>query len=900
MKNKAAFLIILLSVILGGCLKNQRLKYSSDWHNAPAGVWVGPELWANRLQDWEVKDGMLVCINNSPMRTVHLTSRRATAVKGNIKSSVNIIMSRGSSYNAGTAAGFLIGAGRGLDYRAASLIHHSTGKLAGLFVGLDASSNLFVRDCEKENEYLKYNDNNNSPWEKANLIMTVSYGDNGYSLRVTAVNPLTNLIIDRLEADNIDPERIPGNIGLVSHSDTPENKGVSFSFEDWQVSGSKLDHQPEHIIGPMAGILYTLSRTTLKINVQMMPLSESENRVLSLEIKEEESWKIIAETRIDSNSHTALFRISNWDKKTDIPFRVSYKLKRRPDREFTEYGVIKHDPVEKEEISMLSLSCIQQIIKEDKNSWMGIDAGSFQWDRHILYPHNQLINNLERFDTDLLFFAGDQVYEGASPTAADTGPLAHLDYLYKWYLWCQTYKDLTSKIPSIVIPDDHDVYHGNIWGAGGRATPPGLSGAEAQDAGGYKMSPAFVNMVQATQTRHLPDPYDPTPVEQGIDVYYTGCNIGGVSFAILEDRKFKPAPKRMFPEADIVNGWPRNTDWNARRRSAVDTSLLGERQLLFLEDWAADWSGGSWMKAVLSQTLLANLATIPENALNDNITQITEVPDSGALLSTDRMATDFDSNGWPQEGRNRAVGRLRKAFATHIAGDQHLGSTVQYGIDEWRDAGYAIISPATGCIWSRRWFPPMAGRNREEGWPLLLGDFEDGFGNKITVRAVANPHKSTIEPIRHNEKSTGYSSITFNRETRDIELTNWPYYAGPGKGKPFPYWPLRFNQMDNDGREALAWLPEIIITGMDMPVVRIYRERTEELVYAIRIRGNTFRPKVFAWGNYRIETGDPDRDKWKVFEGINATSFRDRKALEVDFTLSTANEPYTASQTGDK
>ena len=29
--------------------------------------------------------------------------------------------------------------------------------------------------------------------------------------------------------------------------------------------------------------------------------------------------------------------------------------------------------------------------------------------------------------------------------------------------------------PSVVIPDDHDVYHGNIWGLGGGPVPEGGS-----------------------------------------------------------------------------------------------------------------------------------------------------------------------------------------------------------------------------------------------------------------------------------------------------------------------------------------------------------------------------------------------------------------------------------------
>ncbi len=118
----------------------------------------------------------------------------------------------------------------------------------------------------------------------------------------------------------------------------------------------------------------------------------------------------------------------------------------------------------------------------------------------------------------------------------------YLDYLYKWYLWYWAYRDLTAEIPAVTIPDDHDVFHGNVWGAGGRATPPGLTGAAAQDAGGYKLPAAWVNMVQRTQTSHLPRRTIPATVDQGIGVYYTDLLYGGVSFAVIEDRKFKSAP----------------------------------------------------------------------------------------------------------------------------------------------------------------------------------------------------------------------------------------------------------------------------------------------------------------------------------------------------------------------
>ena len=53
------------------------------------------------------------------------------------------------------------------------------------------------------------------------------------------------------------------------------------------------------------------------------------------------------------------------------------------------------------------------------------------------------------------------------------------------------------------------------------------------------MDKRFVHAVQTTQTAGMPDPHDPTPVEQGIAVYYTDWLYGGISFAIIEDRKWK-------------------------------------------------------------------------------------------------------------------------------------------------------------------------------------------------------------------------------------------------------------------------------------------------------------------------------------------------------------------------
>ena len=64
-------------------------------------------------------------------------------------------------------------------------------------------------------------------------------------------------------------------------------------------------------------------------------------------------------------------------------------------------------------------------------------------------------------------------------------------------------------------------------------------------------------MVQRQQSWHLPDPVDPAPVDRGISVYFTRLRVGGVDFAILEDRKFKTGPAgkipQMGPRPDHIN-----------------------------------------------------------------------------------------------------------------------------------------------------------------------------------------------------------------------------------------------------------------------------------------------------------------------------------------------------------
>ncbi|MCD4768652.1 MAG: hypothetical protein K8R35_00595, partial [Bacteroidales bacterium] len=419
---------------------------------------------------------------------------------------------------------------------------------------------------------------------------------------------------------------------------------------------------------------------------------------------------------------------------------------------------------------------------------------------------------------------------------------------------------------------------------GGIAVPPGTTGNTAQDAGGYKMPARWVRMVERTQTSHLPDPFDPRPVEQGIGVYYTELNYGGISFAILEDRKFKSAPKQLLPDALINNGWAQNREWDAASNADVPgANLLGERQLAFLDHWAEDWSNGTILKVVLSQTIFANVATLPKDEYHDAVVPRLRILEKGEYAPDDKPVSDMDSNGWPQTGRNEALKRIRKAFAFHIAGDQHLGSTIQYGIDEWRDAGYALCVPSISNVWPRRWYPSTPGENQEPVAPDYTGDFIDGFGNKMTVMAIANPVYTGRKPGNLYDRATGFGVVRFQKNSRDINIECWPRFeeAYLDGAEQYPGWPVKINQMDNYNRRPYGWLPGINISGMNNPVVKVYSEDSGELIYAVRILGRSYDPPVFSPGSYRIVVGDDNM--LKELNRLLPENIKGEKQIEVVF-----------------
>ena len=619
------------------------------------------------------------------------------------------------------------------------------------------------------------------------------------------------------------------------------------------------------------------------MSIQMPPVGIEDEQFVRFSYKtvSDPTWTETDSSVIDPVTYQAHIRMDDWNSTVEKQYRISYRLRDEKGRMRTYFysGKIKPDPVEKVTLNAGAFSCISHMEGS-------IDGTRCDYPDRIWFPHTDFVESVKAQNPDILFFTGDQIYEGR-PTAPDLSSQENtrLDYLYKWYLFLWTTGDLLRNTPAVIIPDDHDVYQGNLWGANGKAVPSAPSDSSypdyykgrekywRQDQGGYILDPSVVNMIQSTQTSHLPDPYDATPVEQGIQVYYTDLIYGRVSFAILEDRKFKSAPGAMVPEAKVVNGFPQNRYMSGWRMDNPDATLLGERQLAFIDDWTTDWKDAD-LKAAISQTLLVNLSTFPASFTTDEGLASLPSPPAGVIPEGYRLAKDMDSNGWPQTGRNNALKALRKGYAVMISGDQHLGSLTRMGTDRWNDAGYAFSVPAVGNLWPRRWFPPETGKEHQEGQPPYTGQYYDGFGNKVTVIAVANPELTDQKPGALYNRAVGYGIIKFEKPTGNITFECWKRNADPEKGEEDMYsgWPKTINLMDNYDRPIRTWLPPYIIKGLDNhPVFQVIDEENGEILYTVRVPSYRFQPGVFAYGGeYTVRIGDPDTENFREFNHVKA------------------------------
>ncbi len=825
----------------------------SEWSTHPeiSRQWAGNDYWLNPLQSWKQDNGKIQNIvsggdRNAAILTKELSNRSQEA----FRVSVDIEFLPDTSEQEPNQnenlddvgwAGIQLGLrGQIGDYRDDAI------KGKGICAGITTDRKLFLGNYalskRLQMEDLK---------DTETLIVKGFYDRGVYQLSVgieSDGNEATSLSmvvheswINGLVALTVS-QSVPSDVDYIlprpTYEDVPAlNKSVGggtfASFQNLIFEGDRIDEHPDRAYGPILWSQYSVSDQQVNVSTQFVPIGNG-NRQADLFI----DGAFSQTATIDDEGQNALFHLPNLDLSRDREYEIRYLS--AEGKEYRQGGVIKHNNPSKKLVQAV-LSCVD-------------DRG---------FPHQDLVDNVASHHPDFISFHGDQLYERVGEYGVERN--SKLDYLRKWYVFGWSFGELLRHTPSVIIPDDHDVFHGNLWGNGGKAADvSGGYGYDAQDSGGYKEPPDFVNMVHRTQTGYLPKSTDRKPIEQGISVYHTNLNYRGVSFAVLADRMWKSAPKQLFPDAEIENGWPQNISWNPKTEAFHPSAeLLGKRQENFLSDWSADWAEGVVFKTVISQSPFCNMATLPADIWHDKYVPGLPRYRKGEYPDDDRPVADFDSNAWPQNKRDDALRIMRKSFALHLTGDQHLGSTGQYGIDEYGDAGFWLATPAVANLWPRRWFPAERSSTNTTG-KRYSGDYEDGFGNKITVKGIANPHDIDREPSFIYDKAPGYSIITYEMEANEIELTVWPRWEGKS-GQPFDDWPVRIHKLDNYGKKITGYIGQYELNKES--VVQVINDDTDEIIYTVRPNTNFFIPKVFDNSlNYRVEilNGQQETVSFKV------------------------------------
>ena len=508
-----------------------------------------------------------------------------------------------------------------------------------------------------------------------------------------------------------------------SYLKSPFTKLDILSTNDWWKRGvSKIIDMKVDRDKVIAFGIYTTSNNTLKLSAQLFPLYPKETRSVTLAIYQNDRWEQVQTQEVNELGWSAQFRIENWDMSQS--FR--YKLLHGPSASFE--GLIRKDPINKKEIKLAALSCNSNKDRGDRENY---------------------VNNINALDPDLVFFAGDQSYDHKEHTAA-------------WLKFGLQFRDVFRTRPAITIPDDHDIGQGNLWGENGKKSlrPDG-------NDGGYFFHTEYVKMVERAQTSHLPDPFHKEPLEQGITSYFTNLVIGGIDFAIIEDRKFKSGPNGKIPQQGPRADHILNPDYNPDDINLLELKLLGDLQLNFLNQWAQN-KDQNRMKAVLSATGFCGGAHLHGKQSN-------------------RLHADLDSNGWPQHGRDKALELIKKAGAIHIAGDQHLPTLIKHGITEFDDGPWAFVVPAIiNDYYSRWWWPEdeKPGKNANDLLPWT-GQYLDGFNNKITMHAYANPDSDS--------NGSGFGFIRFDTTSNEVTFECWPRNIDVTNkdAKQFLGWPLK-------------------------------------------------------------------------------------------------------------
>ncbi|MFZ9956787.1 MAG: hypothetical protein ACO3E1_11775 [Flavobacteriales bacterium] len=817
--------ILILLLIPFGVLAQKATVFSFD--TIENRRWIGADFWANRLQNWEVKNGKVYCSRAEELSTLHLLTHEMQSSKGS--SEINFEMGRNELAAKDTAAkaGIIIGlSDENLNYKARAMIQRFTLDEDGVWIGIKGNR-LFAQDLPTSKILCNVDITPNfKSKESLKIRLLIS--------RTKSNEPRIYLYVDGRFVQEIAISSDNKN-GSVAFAVAAGKAGSEFYFN--KLSLSNLASKKERAFGPISTCLYTLNDNVLNFSAQLMPINHHENDSIVIEIQHDDKWLTLASLAVKEQQ--VRLRNMQWNFTQPILYRA--RLKRNGVYYGNYYeGTIATPNKNANEVRIAAVSCNGMYFISEK----GMDYKS------VWTPYELLEQKYKELNPDLLVFLGDQMYE-ARPLFLETNPLLlETDYHYRWLLWCMEMNDLTRRLPTVIMMDDHDYLQGNLWGDGSRLAdrhvPDSLPTQYLNhlddwqtDNGGFVMDVDFLNRAQLLQTGHLPETYSKS--ENSIKNYFTTLNFNGVGMAVLEDRKFKSAPLKALPNVPSIIGIALNDTIASDSLDNKDAVLLNDEQLKMLEEWSLNWKQQD-MKVVFTQSVFACLSSVRKGY----------VPYVSANISLDsvlpmhtRLAQDMDANGWPKSGRDTALKVIRKSAALIVGGDQHFPSITQQGINDWKDASYTLTIPALCNTYPRFFMPDSSdyyGGN----------NYKDGFGNKVSMLSYSNPKKNDSLPMWYYG-APGFGFIVCDKLAKTYSLRFMDF------ANPSTFEKEEIVKVIDNAYSSSLYKTKMIKVKATNPLMTL-KDVNGNVLYSLR--GNNLQFNVPAKGKYIIEViGDKEKKK---------------------------------------
>ena len=234
-------------------------EFKSNWAKTSDRVWIGPDWWANRVEDWRIHDGRLECVQPG-MRTAYLATR---TLGGGFQLSVRTgMLGKPDSLDERLFTGFLFSNMGKDDYKTEDLLRSSTSPKM-LFAGVNGEGRLMVfwvrdayvrgkkRFARHENEDIRLEFQGVPAGEKC-------------SLEFAAFDHKTGKLLDRLRIEGEFPaEPLNGYVALLALSPPATEGGeprtpVRYWYRDFKLSGKDVETHAERRHGPVVDVHYTI------------------------------------------------------------------------------------------------------------------------------------------------------------------------------------------------------------------------------------------------------------------------------------------------------------------------------------------------------------------------------------------------------------------------------------------------------------------------------------------------------------------------------------------------------------------------------------------------------------------------------------------------------------------